>query len=109
MQEFNETEKWIAITSIMKTSQKIKQLPKQHIDYLFINLRREYAPHLNDDEIKNIEKLIDNLAKDIQKSGLKTAMKMLGQGDQNEAIKQIKSMFGQKDADTITKLFGKRK
>ncbi len=108
MQKFNETENWIAITSIMKTSQKIKQLPKPHIDYLFINLRREYAPHLSDDEVRNIEKLIDKLAKDIQKSGLKSAMKILGQGDQNEAIKQIKSMFGEKDANTISKLFGKR-
>jgi len=109
MQEFNEIEKWIAITSIMKTSQKIKQLPKQHIDYLFINLRREYAPHLKDEEVKTIEKLIDRLAKDIQKSSLKTAMKILGQGDQKEAIKQVGEIFGKEDADTITKLFGQRK
>lgn len=93
----------------MKTSQRIKVLPKESIDYLFINLRREYAPHIKDEEIKNIEKLIDKLAKDIGKSGLKTAMKMLGQGDQKEAIKQIKELFGQQDADTITKLFGQRK
>ena len=108
MQELNESEKWIAITSIMKTSQKIKQLPKQHVDYLFINLRRQYASHLSDEEVKNIEKLIDKLAKDIQKSGFKSAMKILGEGDQKEAIKQIDKIFGKQDADTITKLFGKR-
>lgn len=92
----------------MKTSQRIKVLPKESIDYLFINLRREYAPHMTDEEVKNIEKLIDNLAKEIQKSGLKTALKMLGEGDQKEAIKQVHKMFGKEDADTITKLFGKR-
>jgi len=92
----------------MKTSQRIKVLPKESIDYLFINLRREYAPHMTDEDVKNIEKLIDKLAKEIQKSGLKTALKMLGEGDQKEAIKQVHKMFGKEDADTITKLFGNR-
>jgi len=109
MNEFNETEKWIAITSIMKTSETIKKLPKEMIDYLFINLRREFAPHLKDDEVEKIESLINRLAKEVQKTCFSTATKMLGKGDQKEAIKQLENIVGKQKADIVTKLFGKRK
>lgn len=108
MNEFNETESWIAITSIMKTSELIKKLPKDMIDYLFIQLRREFAPHLKDDEVRKIESLIDSLAKDVQGKCLKTALKMLGKGDQKEAIKQLENIVGKDKANIVTKLFGKR-
>ncbi|NIS94950.1 MAG: hypothetical protein GTN97_03370 [Nitrosopumilaceae archaeon] len=109
MNEFTETEKWIAITSIMKTSETMKKLPKEIVEYLFINLRREFASHLDDDQVRNIEKQIDNLAKEVQKRSLKSAMKMLGEGDKKEAIKQLTSIVGKEQADVVTKLFGDRK
>jgi hypothetical protein len=108
MNEFNESEKWIAITSIMKTSETMKKLPKEIVDYLFINLRREFAPHIKDDEVKKIESLINNLAKEVQKTSFDTATKMLGKGDQKEAIKQLEHIVGKEKADVVTKLFGKR-
>lgn len=106
---FGESEKWIAITSIMKTSETMKKLPKEIVEYLFINLRREFASHLSDDEVRSIEKQIDQLAKEVQKRSLKSAMKMLGEGDKKEAIKQLTGIVGKEKANTITKLFGDRK
>jgi len=104
---YNEKEAWLVITSIMKTSQRVKLLPKQYRDYLFINLRRSYAPHLTDDDIKSIEKYIDGLAKNIQHSVMKNAMKMIGKEDIKEAIKQIGSIFGKEDAKEVQKMIDK--
>jgi len=104
--DFNETEKWIAITSIMKTSEMVKKLPKDMVDYLFIQLRREFAPHLSDEEVRNIEKEIDSLAKSVQKLCFKSATKMLGKGDVKEAIKQLTSIVGKEKSDIVSRLFG---
>lgn len=101
---YNEREAWLVITSVMKTSSRVKLLPKNYRDYLFINLRKSYAPHLSDTEIKSIEKYIDELAKNIQKSVMKNAMKMLGKGDIKQAIKQIGSIFGRDDAKEVQKM-----
>lgn len=107
MTEFNEKEKWIAITSIMKTSATVKQLPKEMVDYLFINLRREEASHLTDDDVKDIEKQIMNTAEEVKTMCFKSATKFLGSGDQNEAIKQLSGIVGKEKSDVIKKLFGK--
>ena len=107
MGDYNEREAWLVITSVMKTSARVKLLPKNYRDYLFINLRKSYAPHLTDNEIKSIEKYIDELAKNIQKSVMKNAMKMLGKGDIKEAIKQIGSIFGKDDAKEVQKMIDK--
>ena len=109
MTDFNEKEKWIAITSIMKTSETVKKLPKEMVDYLFINLRREEAPHLTDDEVKDIEKQIMNTADEVKTMCFKSATKFLGQGDVSEAIKQLTNIVGKEKSDTIAKLFGKHK
>ena len=105
--EFNEKEKWIAITSIMKTSETVKKLPKDMVDYLFINLRREEAPHLTDDDVKHIEKEIMNTAEEVKTMCMKSATKFLGSGDVNEAIKQLTGIVGKEKSDLIKKLFGK--
>lgn len=107
MEKYNEREAWLVITSVMKTSARVKLLPKQYRDYLFINLRRSYAPHLTDTEVKSIEKYIDELAKNIQHSVMKNAMKMLGKGDIKEAIKHIGSIFGKDDAKEVQKMIDK--
>lgn len=109
MTDFNEKEKWIAITSIMKTSETVKKLPKEMVDYLFINLRREEAPHLTDDDVKHIEKEIMNTADEVKTMCFKSATKFLGSGDVNEAIKQLTGIVGKEKSDTIAKLFGKHK
>lgn len=110
MSDFNETEKWIAITSIMKTSELVKKLPKDTVDYLFINLRREEAPHLSDDDVKNIEKQIMKTANQVQAMCFKSVTKIIGEGkgEQNEAIKQLTSIVGKEKSDIVAKLFGKR-
>ena len=105
--DFNEKEKWIAITSIMKTSATVKQLPKEMVDYLFINLRREEAPHLTDDDVKFIEQQIMNTAEEVKTMCFKSATKFLGEGDVNEAIKQLTGIVGEEKASVIKKLFGK--
>ncbi len=107
MSDFNETEKWIAITSIMKTSETVKKLPKDMIDYLFINLRRAKAPHLSDDDVKNIEKQIMKTADEVKTMCFKSATKFLGDGDKDEAIKQLTGIVGKEKSDIIKKLFGK--
>ena len=109
MTDFNETEKWIAITSIMKTSEIVKKLPKDTVDYLFINLRREEAPHLSDDDVKNIEKEIMKTAEDVKTMCFKSVTKIIGEGkgEQNEAIKQLTNIVGEEKAGIIKKLFGK--
>jgi len=109
MTEFSETEKWIAITSIMKTSETVKTLPKETVDYLFINLRREKAPHLSDDKVKDIEKQIMKTADEVKTMCFKTVTKIIGEGkgEQNEAIKQLKNIVGDEKAGIIEKLFGK--
>ena len=106
MVDFNETEKWIAITSIMKTSETVKKLPKEMIDYLFINLRRAEAPHLSDDDVKHIEKQIMKTADEVKTMCFDTAKKFLGKGDINEAIKQLTGIVGEEKAGIIKKLFG---
>jgi len=108
MTDFNESEKWIAITSIMKTSETVKKLPKEMVDYLFINLRREEAPHLTDDDVKNIEKQIMKTADEVKTMCFKSATKFLGKGDIVEAIKQLTGIVGEEKANTIKKLFGDR-
>lgn len=106
MVEFSETEKWIAITSIMKTSETVKKLPKEMIDYLFINLRREEAPHLTDDKVKYIEKQIMKTADEVKTMCFKSATKFLGDSDKGEAIKQLEGIVGKEKAGIIKKLFG---
>lgn len=107
MIEFSETEKWIAITSIMKTSETVKKLPKEMVDYLFINLRRAEAPHLSDDNVKRIEKEIMKTADEVKKMCFDSAKKFLGKGDVNEAIKQLTGIVGEEKAGIVKKLFGK--
>jgi len=107
MTDFNEKEKWIAITSIMKTSETVKKLPKEMVEYLFINLRREEAPHLTDDDVKHIEKEIMNTADEVRDMCFKSAKKFLGEGDIVEAIKQLTGIVGEEKAGVIKKLFGK--
>jgi len=104
---FNEYERWISIMAVMKTSETVKSLPKDVVDYLLINLRREFASGLDDDQITTVNKQIDEIAKDVQKACMKIATKMLGDGDHNEAIKQLTNIVGKDKASIITKLFGK--
>ena len=107
MANYNEREAWLVITSVMKTSSRVKLLPKNYRDYLFTNLRRSYAPHLTDKEIKSVENYIDGLAKNIQQSVMRNTMKMLGKGDMKEAIKHIGSIFGKDDAKEVQKMIDK--
>ena len=107
MTDFNEKEKWIAITSIMKTSETVKKLPKEMVDYLFINLRRAEASHLTDDDVKEVEKQIMKTADEVKDMCFKSATKFLGQGDIVEAIKQLTGIVGEEKAGVIKKLFGK--
>lgn len=106
MSKLSEFEQWIAIMSIMKTSETMKTLPKDIVDYLLINLRREFAPSLKDDNIEFVNKEINVVAKEVQKACGKSAMKMLGDGDKKEAIKQLASIVGNEKSDIISKLFG---
>jgi len=106
---FDMIHRWIAITTVMKTSSRVKVLPKPFRDQLFMSLKTTYAPEITDDQVKQIEEFIDNLSKDIQKSLMRSASKFLGKDDIKEAIKKVKGLFGKEDADTITKLFGQRK
>jgi len=107
MTDFNEKEKWIAITSIMKTSETVKKLPKEMVDYLFINLRREESPHLTDDDVKDIEKQIMKTSEEVKTMCFNSASKFLGSGDVGEAITQLESIVGKEKSDIIKKLFGK--
>jgi len=101
-----ELERWIAIMSIMKTSENIKKMDKQNVDFLLINLRREFAPSLDDDQITMVNKEIDYVANDVKKLCVKVTTKMLGEGDKKEAIKQLTGLVGKDKASIISKLFG---
>lgn len=106
MNSLTELERWIAIMSIMKTSENVKSMPKDVVDYLLINLRREFAPKLDDDQITMVNKEIDYVADDVKKSCFKIATKMMGEGDKTEAIKQLTGLVGKDKASIISKLFG---
>ena len=107
MTEYTEIQKWIAITAIMKTSSKVKLLPKEMVDYLFTNLRREFAPNLSDEQIKGIDNFVNTTAKQVQDKSWKTATKMLAKGDQKEAITKVKEILGKEDAEEIEKILHK--
>jgi hypothetical protein len=107
MNSLTELERWIAIMSVMKTSESIKKMDKNNVDYLLINLRREFAPNLDDDQIEFVNKEINYVADDVKKACVKFTTKMLGEGDKKEAIKQLTGLVGKDKASIITKLFGK--
>lgn len=106
--EYNEKDAWLVITTVMKTSQRVKKLPKEYRDYLFINLRRTYAPHLSDKDIRSIEKYIDGLAKNIQQALVTNVKKMLGKEDVKEAIKKLGEITSKEDAELAKKLIDEK-
>lgn len=106
--EFNERDAWLVITAVMKTSERVKKLPKEYRDYLFLNLRRTYAPHLSDSDVRSIEKYIDGLAKNIQQALLKNVKKFLGKTDIKEAIKKLGEVTSKEDADLAKKLIDEK-
>ena len=105
MNSLTELERWIAIMSVMKTSENIKSMPKEVVDYLLINLRREFAPNLDDDKIEMVNKEINYVADDVKKACLRIATKMMGEGDHKEAIQQLIGLVGKDKAGIISKLF----
>lgn len=108
MNSLTELERWIAIMSIMKTSENIKKMEKDSVDYLLINLRREFAPNLDDDKIEMVNKEINYVADDVKKACYKVATKMMGEGDQKEVVKQLEHLVGKDKAGIISKLFTKK-
>ena len=106
MNQLSEMERWIAIMSIMKTSENIKKMPKEAQDFLLINLRREFASSLTDDNIDFVNKQINEISKDIKGMCMKSISKFLGKSDIPEAIKQLTNIIGKDKSDTISKLFG---
>lgn len=108
MNSLTELERWIAIMSIMKTSENIKKMEKQHVDYLLVNLRREFAPNLDDDKIEMVNKEINYVAEDVKNACMKITTKMLGDSDKTEAIKQLTGLVGKDKAGIISKLFTKK-
>lgn len=101
MTDFNEKEKWIAITSVMKTSQASKMLSKDQRDQLFLKLHRSFAPHLKDNDIQDIEKEIMKLSRDIQGDIAQSVMGMLGDSDKKDAFDETEKLIGKEKTEEI--------
>jgi len=101
MPEFSEREKWITITTIMKTSSTSKMLPKESRDQLFLTLHREFAPSLKDEDIRDIESRINQLSRDVTQYSGSEAKKHLGQGDMKETMRQLGDLVGKDKAKEV--------
>jgi len=101
MTAFNEKEKWIAITSVMKTSQASKMLTKDQRDQLFLQLHRNFAPHLNDNDVQDIETQIVKLSKDIQGDIAQALTGLLGDRDKKDAFDETEKLIGKEKTDEI--------
>jgi len=54
--------------------------------------------------VKNLEKQIDQLSKDVQNFNFKEAMKRIGQGDKKETFEQLEKLVGSDDTKKIEEL-----
>ena len=101
LKPFSEYEAWIMITTVMKTSEKSKKLSKEQRDQLFLELHRNFAPSLGDNEVKHIEKNIDQLATAIQRVQIEEVMKRLGTSDKEKVFKEAEKIVGIEDVNKI--------
>ena len=99
--ELTPREKWVAITSIMKTSQASKMLTKDQRDQLFLYLHRNHAPELDNPEILQIEKDVVAMGKQITDGMMGEAMKHMGTQDKKEIFEKAEEQVGKENADII--------
>lgn len=99
--EFTEKEKWIAVTTVMKTAQSSKMLSKDQRDQLFLQLVRDVAPNLTNEDRLDIEQNINKLANDIQVKLASQVMEFLGDGSKKEAFDQTEKLIGKEATDKV--------
>jgi len=99
--DFTEREKWITITTIMKTAQSSKMLSREQRDQLFLHLHRTQSPSLTDSDVREIERNIMDLANDVQDKLIEQVSGMLGTQDKKQAFEEAEKLVGKDEADKI--------